>query len=40
MRKFFEAIEDDERRLLIVLADIAISLLSAGLLVDVLRDLL
>jgi hypothetical protein len=34
MRKFFEAIADDERRALIVLADIAIALLSAGLVVD------
>jgi hypothetical protein len=40
MRKFFEAIADDERRALIVLADIAIALLSAGLIVDVLKGLL
>lgn len=40
MRKFFEAIEDNERRVLIVLADVPIALLSAGLVVDVLKDLL
>jgi len=40
MRNLFEAIEDDERRFLIVLADIAIALLSAGLVVDVLRELM
>lgn len=33
-------IEDDECQVVIVLADIAIALLSAGLVVDVLRDLL
>lgn len=40
MRKFIENIEDEERRVLIVLVDIAIALLSAGLVVDVVMTLL
>jgi hypothetical protein len=40
MQKLFGDIADDERQVLIVLLDIAIALLSAGLVVDVLKGML
>jgi hypothetical protein len=39
MQKLFGDIADDERQVLIVLLDIAIALLSAGLVVEVLKGL-
>jgi HD-like signal output (HDOD) protein len=37
LQKLFEQLEDDERRTLSVLFDLGISLISAGLIVDILR---
>ena len=39
MQKLFGDIADDEREALIVLLDIGIALLSAGLVVDVLKSM-
>lgn len=39
MQKLFGDVSDEERKVLIVLLDIAIALLSAGLVVDVLKGL-
>jgi len=37
LQKTLEQLEDDERRVLSVLIDLAIALMSAGLAVDILR---
>jgi len=37
LQKLFEQLEDDERRFLSILIDLDIALLSAGLILDILR---